>query len=60
MKNNKSFQSMLTRITIMLEDELQKKLRDKQAKLIKQSNKSVSFSQVVNQTLNDAIKKSKK
>jgi len=60
MKNNKSFQSMLTRITIMLEDELQKKLRDKQAKLIKQSNKSVSFSQVVNMTLNDAIKKSKK
>jgi len=44
----------------MLEDELQKKLRDKQAKLIKQSNKSVSFSQVVNMTLNDGIKKSKK
>lgn len=48
---------MLRRITIMIDDELQKKLREKQAKLIKQNNKSVSFSQVINQTLKDAIRK---
>ncbi len=51
---------MLRRITIMLDDDLQKKLREKQAKLIKQSKKSVSFSKVVNLTLSEAVKKSKK
>ncbi len=51
---------MLRRITIMLDDDLQKKLREKQAKLIKQSKKSVSFSRVVNLTLSEGIKKSKK
>jgi hypothetical protein len=44
----------------MLDDELQKKLRDKQAKLIRKENKNVSFSQVVNQTLGEVVKKSKK
>lgn len=44
----------------MLDDDLQKKLREKQAKLIKQSKKSVSFSRVVNLTLSEGIKKSKK
>ena len=51
---------MLRRITIMLDDDLKKKLRDKQAKLIKQGNKSVSFSQVINQALAESVKKSKK
>ncbi|MFQ5573605.1 MAG: hypothetical protein ACE5EJ_05095 [Nitrosopumilaceae archaeon] len=51
---------MLRRVTIMLEDDLQKKLRERQAKLIKQGNKSVSFSQVINRTLSEGIKKSKK
>ncbi|HET6517754.1 MAG TPA: hypothetical protein VFG25_06000 [Nitrosopumilaceae archaeon] len=51
---------MLRRVTIMLDDDLQKKLREKQAKLIKKGNKNVSFSQVVNQTLSEAIKKSRK
>jgi hypothetical protein len=50
---------MLRRITIMLDDDLQKRLREKQAKLIKQGNKSVSFSQVINETLKEAVKKSK-
>ncbi len=44
----------------MLDDDLQKKLRYKQEKLIKQSKKSVSFSKVVNMTLSEAVKKSKK
>jgi len=48
---------MLRRITIMLDDELQKKLREKQAKLIKQSNKNVSFSQVINLTLKQLVRK---
>jgi hypothetical protein len=60
MKNTKSHLLMLRRVTIMLDDDLQKKLRDKQAKQIKQGNKNVSFSQVINQTLNEGIKKSKK
>jgi len=44
------------RITIVLDDELVKKLREKQAKLIKGSAKSVSFSSVINQTLRKSIK----
>ena len=44
------------RITIVLDDDLVKKLRDKQSKLIKGSAKSVSFSSVINQTLRKGIK----
>ncbi len=44
------------RITIVLDDDLVKKLREKQAKLIKESTKSVSFSRVVNETLRKGIK----
>ena len=44
------------RVTIVLDDDLVKKLREKQAKLIKESTKSVSFSSVVNETLRKGIK----
>jgi len=44
---------MLKRITIVLDDKLEWKLREKQAKLIKKTHKNVSFSKVVN----DAIQK---
>jgi len=44
------------RITIVLDDDLVKKLREKQAKLIKESTQSVSFSRVVNETLRKGIK----
>jgi len=44
------------RITIVFDDDLLKKLREKQAKLIKESANSVSFSSVVNQTLRKNIK----
>ncbi len=47
---------MSKRITIVLDDDLVKKLREKQAKLIKESVKSVSFSRVVNDTLRKNIK----
>ncbi len=43
-------------ITIVLDDDLFKKLREKQSKLIKESAKSVSFSSVINQTLRKSIK----
>jgi len=39
----------------MLDDELVKKIRTKQAQLIKKSEKSVSFSSVLNDTLRNAL-----
>ena len=42
---------MLKRITVMLDDDLIKKLRTKQAKLIKESNQSISLSRVINEHL---------
>ena len=42
---------MYRRVTIMLDENLEKKLRKIQAKLIKNSKKSISFSQVVNDIL---------
>jgi hypothetical protein len=47
---------MAKRITIMLEDDLVKKLHEIQAKQIKQSVKSVSFSRVLNEMLRKNIK----
>ena len=47
---------MLNRITIMIDSELQK-LREKQARMIKQESKGVSFSSVINETLEDCLKK---
>ena len=44
------------RITIVLDDDLVKKLREKQAKLIKQSQKAISFSRVINQILHKSLK----
>ena len=44
------------RITIVLDEDIVQKLRDKQAKLIKATAKSVSFSSVINQTLRKSIK----
>ena len=57
---NHSFRShkkMLRRITIMLDDDLLKKLRNKQAKLIKKNQGSVSLSRVINDSLSDSLKK---
>jgi len=42
---------MAKRVTIVLDDDLVKKLCEIQAKQIKESIKSVSFSSVINQTL---------
>jgi predicted transcriptional regulator len=44
------------RITIILDDDLVKKLHEIQAKQIKQSTKSVSFSRVLNEVLRKSLK----
>lgn len=46
---------MAKRITIMLDDDLAKKLRHLQAKKLKESNKSISFSAVLNDTLRKSL-----
>ena len=48
--------NMSARITIMLDDDLLKKLHDVQAKEIRQSSKSVSFSRVLNKELRKSLK----
>jgi predicted transcriptional regulator len=45
------------RITIMLDDDLVKKLYEMQAKQIKESTKSVSFSSVLNEIVRKGLKK---
>ena len=48
---------MSKRVTIMLDDDLVKKLRLKQTKLIQQETESVSFSKVINSVLELSLKK---
>lgn len=48
---------MSKRVTIMLDDDLVKKLRQKQAKMIQQDTESVSFSKVINSVLELSLKK---
>ena len=48
---------MSQRITIILDDDLALSLRQKQAKLIKGTLKSVSFSRVLNDSLRKNLKK---
>lgn len=47
---------MPKRVTIMIDDDLDKKLRMIQAKQISKTNTSVSFSNVLNETLRKQIK----
>lgn len=47
---------MPERVTIMLDDELIKKIRGKQAKKIKETASAVSFSSMVNELLRDCTK----
>ena len=46
---------MSKRITIMIDEENVKKLRNLQAKLIKESEKSVSFSRVLNEIIKKGL-----
>lgn len=43
----------------MLDSELQKKLREKQARMIRNESKGISFSKVINTTLEECLKKKK-
>lgn len=47
---------MAERITIMMDSEIAKKLRNLQAKKLKESSSSVSFSKVVNEVLEKGLK----
>lgn len=47
---------MAKRITIMLDDDLDKKLRAIQAKAIQNTNSSVSFSKTINKILRNKLK----
>jgi len=44
------------RITIMVDDDLDKKLRLRQAKLISQTTSSVSYSRVINDVVRKCLK----
>ena len=47
---------MCKRVTIMLDDDLDKKLRLRQAKIIQQEQASCSFSRVLNETIRKCLK----
>jgi len=47
---------MAKRITIMLDDDLDKKLRLKQADMIKKTQNSISFSKVINDVIRGKVK----
>lgn len=47
----------MVRITIMLDDDIATKLRNKQAKAVIKSKKTISFSRIVNQVLAEGLKK---
>ena len=44
------------RVTIVIDEDLDKKLRLRQAKIIQQTNSSCSFSRVVNNSLRKSLK----
>ena len=48
---------MAKRVTIVLDDELVKKLHEKQSQLIKKTSGAVSFSRVLNNFVRDGLKK---
>lgn len=48
---------MAKRLTIMIDDDLDKKIRMIQAKMIQNSSSSVSYSKVINELLEKSIKK---
>jgi len=47
---------MSNRVTIMIDEDLDKKLRLRQAKMIQQTNASYSYSRVLNDTLRKVLK----
>ena len=47
---------MAKRVTIMIDDDIDKKLRLRQAKLIQQEQTSYSYSKVLNETIHKVLK----
>jgi len=47
---------MSKRVTIMIDDDIDKKLRLRQAKTIQQTQTSVSYSKILNEILRKALK----
>ena len=47
---------MSKRVTIMIDDDLDKKLRFRQAKIISQEQRSYSYSKVINEILRKTLK----
>lgn len=47
---------MSKRVTIMIDEDLDKKIRMRQAKLIQQEQTSYSYSRVLNETLRKSLK----
>ena len=47
------------RITIILEDDIVKKLRKKQAKLLIESNKAITMTSVIKEALKEYLRKEK-
>ncbi|MDF2425906.1 MAG: hypothetical protein OPY08_05690 [Nitrosopumilus sp.] len=47
---------MSKRVTIMIDDDLDKKLRLRQAKMIQQEQSSYSYSKVINESLRKILK----
>ncbi len=45
------------RVTVVLHDDLMKKLRERQSKLIKKTTSSVSFSKVLDDVIRECLKK---
>ena len=48
---------MAKRVTLVLDDALMKKARERQSKLIKESTGSVSFSRVLNDIIREGLQK---
>lgn len=48
---------MASRKTIMLDEDLVRKIRASQSKMLKEKNQSISFSYVINQVLEEGLKK---
>jgi hypothetical protein len=47
---------MSKRVTVMIDDDLDKKLRLRQAKMIQQEQSSYSYSKVINESLHKILK----
>jgi len=48
---------MTSRKTIMLDEDIEKKIRSIQSKMLKEKNQSISFCYVINQVLEEGLKK---